>query len=163
MLTEFKDKIEMRGFGAAHWILDRTHEIIKISNFTLQQVQLYFKSDAYEEDLDYALELLHINRPSPIPDLELIRDRKTRVLKKTELVKTQVATFIKMSAVIGGEIGAKMHPPTGAVEGIVIGTATGFVIVSVVAGHIMLRRLAQGNNSSFSIEPVNRDDLIALN
>ncbi len=147
---------------ATHFILDQTQSIVKVSQKTLQQVNLYFKSDAYEEDLDEAITLLHIHNESAKPVYDDIKNRNERVRKKTKFVKDQAILFVKLAAAIGGEIGTKFAGAKGAVEGIVIGTATGVVIITVVAGHIVLKRVSKGNDSSFSVESTKIDGFIPL-
>jgi hypothetical protein len=147
---------------ASHFVLDQTQSVIKISQNTIRQLNLYFKSDAYEEDLDEAITLLHLHNESAKPDYDNIKNRRDRVMKKTKFVKDQAILFVKMAGVLGGEIGAKFSGAKGAVEGVVIGTATGVVIITVVAGHIVYKRVSKGNDSSFSVDAVALDGFIPL-
>jgi hypothetical protein len=153
-ISKAKKNLKKNTFMATHFILDQTQSAIKVSQRGLQQINLYFKSDAYEEDLDEAISLLHLHNDSAKPDYDSIKIRSERVLKKSKFVKDQAILFVKLSAAIGGEIGTKLGGAKGAVEGIVIGTATGIVIVTVVAGHIVLKRVSKGNDGSIPIDPI---------
>lgn len=161
-ILDAKKNLKKNTLMASHFILDQTQAAIKVSQKTLQQVNLYFKSDAYEEDLDEAIALLHLHNESAKPDYDDIKNRNDRVMKKTKFVKDQAILFVQMAAAIGGEIGTKFTGARGAVEGVVIGTATGIIIITVVAGHIVLKRVSKGNDGSISVDSTERDGFISL-
>jgi len=147
-------RVEKQTFKALNFLLDQAHAGVKLSQKALREINLYFKSDAYEEDLDEAIRLLHLHNESAKPEFDDIKNRGERVKRKTKFVKEQVTLFVKFSAALGAEIGAKLSGGKGAAEGLVIGTATGVVVVTIVAGHIVLKRVAKGNDGSISVEHV---------
>jgi hypothetical protein len=110
----------------------------------MQKIGQYFKSEAYEQDLDQVIDFLHIHKPSSKPNFDKFSNRNERVFEKSKYVKIQAVIFVGAIASIGAEIGSKFWGLEGAAAGFAIGTAAGVVIVTVVAGGILVKRIDLG-------------------
>ncbi len=103
-----------------------------------QSITTYFKSTDYEDDLDEIIEILYILRPTDKPDFSEHKVLKKRLKAKAKFVRAQVVLFIVASGSAGLEIGSYFYNPK---IGLIIGTTAGVLIVSFVAGQIIIRRM----------------------
>ena len=119
----------------------------------IEKLGQYLKSEAYEQDLDQVIELLYIHKASSKPSFSKFASRNERVFQKSKFIKEQAILFVAATAGIGAEIGGQLMGPQGLATGFAIGTAAGVIIVTVVAGHIIIKRLNSGFTPS-SLMPV---------
>ena len=109
------------------------------------QVRDYAKSDLFENDLDEIIDLLHIHRPSKKPNFDG-KNRDEKVAKKFDYVKEQAFIFVSGASIVGGKIGSFLPTPEVAAIGYAIGTATGIIIVLVIAGRVIIKRISNSSN-----------------
>ncbi|MCB9093350.1 MAG: hypothetical protein H6620_12415 [Halobacteriovoraceae bacterium] len=108
----------------------------------------YTQSPLFEDDLDQLIHLLHLHNPSSKPNMNTEKDSKVRVFSKVNYVKTQAALLVATLGTTGAEIGASISGPEGAAIGFTIGTATGIILITVVAGNIVIKRILDGSKST---------------
>lgn len=105
----------------------------------VQDVSEYFSSAEYEEDLDQVIDLLHIFNSSQRPQFTEYKTKKKRLKAKAKYVRQHTLLFMIAAATTGYEIGSYILNPQ---VGLIIGTAAGVIIVSFVAGRIIIDRIS---------------------
>ena len=106
-------------------------------------ISAYLKSSEFEADLDQVISYLHIHKPNSKPKFLDFNFHAERVISKSKYVKDQTVLFVVGLGTLGAEIGGSIAGIEGATYGFVIGTVTGIIIVAVVAGSILVKRLSK--------------------
>lgn len=114
-------------------------EVVNHITEKTQQVSEYFQSHDYEEDLDEVIEVLYILNPGDKPDFEEHKTLNKRLKAKAKFVRYQTLMFIVAAGSAGLEIGSYFFNPR---IGLIIGTTAGIMVVTFVAGRIIIRRMS---------------------
>lgn len=100
----------------------------------------YRLSSRFEQDLDRAIAFLHLHAPETKPDFTYLKEQIDRITCKSKYVRRQAIACVSGFALIGAELGANLGI-AGAKWGFVVGSAAGILLITVVAGVIVYRRL----------------------
>jgi hypothetical protein len=123
------------------------NQVSKLSNDIKQNIALsadkiksYLNDGEYESDLDTVISALYMHKPDAAPKFANLAVDKERLYIKTNFVKEQIALFIAASGATGMNIGTYLGKPE---LGFMIGTATGIIIVVVVCGVVIVKRISK--------------------
>jgi hypothetical protein len=142
MFTKIK-KLKDIGIGLADSAFEalkhsKPVEIVTDLSEKTQHISDYFQSDDYEEDLDEIIEVLYILNPGDKPDFEEHKTLNKRLKAKSKFVRYQILMFVVAAGSAGLEIGSYFFNPR---IGLIIGTTAGVMVVTFVAGRIIIRRM----------------------
>lgn len=123
---------------------------VESSKEVSENLKDYMKSDEYENDLDQIISFLVIIKPLQNRNFDIIRNRQLRVAMKMKFIFSQSRLLIAASAAVGGKVGIVIGGPQGAISGATLGTATGILSITFVAGKVLVRRMSNVDHNVFA-------------
>jgi hypothetical protein len=118
-----------------------------------QDLNTYFKSTSYEEDLDEVISFLYLIKPLQARNFEVIKNRKLRVGMKMKFIFSQSKVLLGASAAIGAEVGLVLGGPQGALTGATVGTASGILVITFGAGRVFVNRVSEARTLGGAFSP----------
>ncbi len=135
--------ITKRSQDSLNYISNVTNNSINQMSKGSKKIKDYFNSDLYEQDLDELIALIHAHNSDSKPDFTKFKNRKRRVLEKTNYLHFQAFLLVTTAGATGSAVGNYFGSPE---NGIMIGTAVGILVIGFYAGKIIIKRTTEDND-----------------